>query len=577
MGGFIVGIKAESASSESARPGEITFETLGFQNGERLSMPDGYAILYPAQQEAKANYLRFPNGDFIGVTGNIFYKGRHNSSALAAVYEEFSRDAASLDEALGHYAIVLYKNGKLHVFSDRTGAFKIFYCQRLRRLATSFLVLASALGKPTLNHQAVYEFVTSGAVLGDDSLINEITTLPRQAMAVVENRTITISASRPALPRRDNRSREELLEEADRHLATYFDTVANTFGNNVCCSLTGGYDSRLIFAHLRRRDIKPRLILYQYVDNDPNATVAAHIAKGEGCDIDIIHPEDELRIEPSEFPEIVRRNFLSTDGYLYPGIFDNGIEQRERKARTANGTVFLHGSGGEVFRNFFHLPDRSFSAMQVVQTMYGKFDPRICGPMFDKAKYRHAVAGKMKQLICHDAPSYDRQTVEWLYPNFRGRSWFGRESTINNWFGASLMPFYDLKVTDFGASIPVGEKYSGSFEAELIARAHPRMASYMSEYGHSFMGRPPLSTRWKDRLKTAIPPAFRPLLYAINERRRRMPSYRYLEPAYTGGVFAIGIYCTTSLFNPRFMTNIHQRSRMLTVEYLAQRLNVLLQ
>jgi len=528
--------------------------------------------VYPSGVETATQHVSLENGDFIALAGTVIFQNRLNEKALSAIYDSFNGDPAVLDSAHGHFALAIYKYGVLSVFTDRIGAFKLFYAPSARTLSTSFLTLATALPHTDLDLQAVHEYVLSGATLGDATLLKQVTTLPSRAMAIMsDGQPIRINTFPLRLPVRSDRPRAELLVATEKHLDRFFDSVTQVFGDRILCALTGGYDTRLILAHLLRRGLKPRLLIYDEYNED--VRISKRIAAEEGMNLEVIDPDVLGPIPLDQFTELVHENYLNQDGYHFEGLFNAGLERTERRARVVNSTAYLHGGGGEIFRNFFKLPDRPLRTREVVQAMYAKYDPRVCASTFDRRGYEDAITAKIDGLLGTHLEMLDRQVVEWLYPNFRCRAWFGRDTSLNNAAGASLMPFYELEVTEFAATIPVDEKRWGTFEAELILRANPRIAAYPSQYGHDFASAVPLRRRLIENLQCATPPSLRPLLYALRERRHNVPS-PYLSASYRRAVFGNEIHPVLCLFNFDHPADPLVRSRILTVAYLARSLGI---
>ena len=192
----------------------------------------------------------------------------------------------------------------------------------------------------------------NGVVSGNDTLFNEVKLAPIQATIVAGPHALEII--RP--PRRvtrmfASRGRDASLRESIALLDRYFSAVARSFGDRVRCALSGGYDSRLILAFLRRHGIKPSLYVYGRA-GDRDVRLAAEIARRESFPIDAIDKDDRPDIPATEFIETARRNFLATDGYGYAGIFHNGAETEEMARRVLGDAIAIHGGGGEIFRNF---------------------------------------------------------------------------------------------------------------------------------------------------------------------------------------------------------------------------------
>src|SRR5439155_21540411 len=97
-------------------------------------------------------------------------------------------------------------------------------------------------------------------------------------------------------------------------LDRYFAAVVASFGDRVTCALSGGYDSRLILALLRRHGINPRVYVYG-PPGDKDVKLARAIAEGEGFALEIVDKDKQLTFSPGEFAAVAEENFLASDGY----------------------------------------------------------------------------------------------------------------------------------------------------------------------------------------------------------------------------------------------------------------------
>jgi hypothetical protein len=353
-------------------------------------------------------------------------------------------------------------------------------------------------------------------------------------------------------------------------LDCYFAGVAKSFGDRVTCALSGGYDSRLILAMLRRHGISPRVYVYG-PPGDKDVCLARAIAEGEGFALEIVDKDKQLAFGPSEFGAVASDNFLASDGYTWSGIFTNGAERAQRASRVGGNALALNGGGGEIWRNFFYLLDRTYSPREILWSFYSQFDPETCTPSFDEEAYFRTLEEKLVALIGYPHPALPRPLVEWLYHHFRCRSWDGRINNINNTYGYVALPFLERPLTEHASVIPIGWKNHGAYEAELIRRADPRLASYPSGYGHDFSGPPPLTRRLADYGTYLRPPWLRRFVYRVKHRVRRageLPDYLHKE--YRDAALPGGVQVMNELFQLDRVSDPAQMARILTLEYLVR-------
>ena len=570
MGGFVlihtVAGEDRSATQEAAL---AVFARMGMP-APRLLRGENYILaVYPKRQAQEPALQEFTDGDFVYTCGTLIYESMVGIPAAAAFYRDCGRQTAPRDQAAGHYAVILRKDRQTAVIPDSLGGFLVFYDEARRIASSSFLAVASALDRVTLGTQGACEYVFNGVVSGNATVFDEVLVAPVNAWITVGEQRFEIRHNPPPLPTAvSTEAFEATVERSIQLLDHYFSMVAQCFGDRVTCALSGGYDSRLILALLRRHGISPRVYVYG-APNDKDVCLARAIAEGEGFALEIVDKDKQLTFTSGEFAAVADENFLASDGYTWSGIFSNGAERDQRASRVSGNALALNGGGGEIWRNFFYLPDRSYTPREIMWSFYSQFDPETCTPAFDQEAYYRHLEGKLEALVGGPCPMLPRPVVEWLYHYFRCRAWDGRINNINNAFGYVALPFLEPKVTEHASAIPIGWKNHGAYEAELIRRADPRLATYLSGYGHDFSGPPPLLRRLADYGTYLRPPWLRRLAYRVKNRVRRpgeLPDY--LRQEYRDAALPGGVQVMTKLFQLDRIGDPAQTTRILTLEYL---------
>jgi asparagine synthase (glutamine-hydrolysing) len=572
MGGFILVRKSERIDYKDLQAAALdSFTQRGFANPHIIST-ENYVLLAFAKRQTSALALeRFPNGDFVFACGTLLYDGKVGKAAASAFYEDYDGPPGPRERAMGHYAVILRKNGLTEIIPDSFGGYHI-YCDSGMHIATSsFLAAAASLKRLTFSAQSAYEYVFNGVVSGDATLFEEIILAPVGSTISVQQQKMQFTKYPLRIPQTVSHTNfEASITHTMEILDRYFSSVAESFGDSINCALTGGYDSRLILALLRRHGVRPRLYLYgSSVGED--VRLAHAIAKGENLPLDVTDKTQRPIWRPDEFAAIAHQNFLSADGYIWEGIFDNGAESELRALRVNQGRIVLNGGGGEILRNFFYLPDRRYTPREFLWSFYSRFDPRSCTELFDEDDYFHKLELKIGLLTGHCFSSFPRPTVEWLYHNFRCRSWDGRVNTINSSFGYTSLPFLERPLTEHASTIPIEWKNHGAYEAELVRRADKRLAAYPSSYGHDFNGPPPLFRRLADYGTYLRPTWLRRFSYRVQHRMKcYAASSVYLERPYVDAVLPRGAQITPRLFRLERVADPQQMARILTLEYLVQ-------
>jgi asparagine synthase (glutamine-hydrolysing) len=403
-------------------------------------------------------------------------------------------------------------------------------------------------------------------------VLQEVRLFPDRAVAVFDDFAHRVLQRPAILPARRTYSN---LDDAAEHcvalLRSRFRSVKNHW-REIDTALTGGFDSRFMFALTRDAGLNARVHVYGRTF-DPDVRCAQGIAVGEAFRLE--HEDKSLTPlpEPGAFAEIVEANCLAFDGYPPDGIFDNATDLAARQRRVTGGALMLNGGGGEIFRNFFYLPDRPFSALEIAWTFYCQFDPRTCTERFDEEEYLEGVAAQIAERVDARGERLSRQEVEAVYPLFRCSYWMGRNNSINNRLGYAWTPFIDPAVISAALAVPLSYKNLGRLEGRMIAIVDPALARYDSVYGRSFDQEPGLRERVEGWAGRARPPLLRRYAYRLH-RRTASPWTGVLARALLEQVIDLRFPVMRTYFAiDRIADPVHVR-RICTLEHLFGRLGV---
>lgn len=572
-GFFLLCTKPGEDKTRETRLLQQAFSELGFSSPVIVSTETCIVAAYPAFQSRSVGVKRYPNGDFIFVCGTCLSERGVGVAAAACLSEAVEESPPREDELMGHYAIVFQKNGDTRIKLDRFGGYHLFYNLDAGIVSSSFYAICSALDRLTLSQQSACEYVFNGVVSGDATLFSEVALSPIQATIVAGSAGLEVLRPKLRVSRTYNsQERNASLDESIGLLDRYFAAAVRSFGDRVNCALSGGYDSRLILAFLRRHGAKPRVYVY---GSRPEKDVrfALEIARRENFALDVIDKSERPIIPPAAFAETARRNFLAVDGYGYGGIFHNGAEIGESARRVHGNAIAFNGGGGEIFRNFFYLPDRAYTIREILWSFYSRFDPAACTAVFDSTSYYDGLEKKVMNLLGSDERLLQRPTVEWLYHSFRCRAWDGKVDSIASRYGCTAMPYLERTITEHASGLRLAWKNHGAYEAELIRRIDRRLASYPSIYGHDFSGPPPPSRRFADYATYLRPPWLRRFAYRLRHVRRAPADWPgYLACPYREAVLPGGVMILGRLFRLNRVRDDEQFARILSLEYALGRL-----
>ena len=443
-------------------------------------------------------------------------------------------------------------------------------------LTNSFLAMLELCTRRVFDIQACYEYVCNGAVFGSRTLVEDVAALSANTVLSVAGdetkilyRPSPITNEVPDVP-------QTLDAIADYHcgrLEQVFEPIARNYGDLIRLSFSGGFDSRLMLAMLIKHGAKPTLFVYGRED-DEDLRIARTISKAEGLSLECINKGATPVPDPEAFIEETEKNLFAFDGWKVESpLFDFGEDCEDRLKRHLDGQIPLNGSLGEIYRNFFYMPDRPSSTGAVVSTFYSQYNPKAFTQRFDETEYRSAMQAAMREAIGAESDKLERSQVEELYPKFRGRFWTGRDAQINQRFGTMFFPYLEPAAISNTAKIPIRFKDLGFLQGRMIARINPRLADYPSDYGFPLDGPRPLTYRLKTFLGTQRPPSLRKLSFRITHRRQE-PRTGPLSPTYLSKVIDLEFPIMRALFDIERVNSANQYGLIATLEYLGQRFNL---
>ena len=167
-------------------------------------------------------------------------------------------------------------------------------------------------------------------------------------------------------------------------------------------------------------------------------------------------------------------------------------------------SIRLNGGAGEIFRNFWKLPDRSMTIDEFVSKVFGfrnldRFSAFTT--LFDRNSFLEVLGKKIKIMLQTASDHLSRAQIESIYTSMRSKYWMGPTTVADNLFSHALTPFSEPKFTIPSAHIPLKYKHTGLLEAAIINHLDPKLASYPSIYGFNFSDSIPKKHMFFDFIK----------------------------------------------------------------------------
>ena len=458
--------------------------------------------------------------------GPLWYRGLFGNEALRRLIEEADSPARIDESALrGNFALFLRRGERAWLLNDALGFVRIHAGGDGRFHSTSWLAARAYGGYSDIDEAAAIEYVLLGASHSDRTVARGVTTLEL-------GHGLDLATRRPWRRFEHGLGRggpppaslDAAVEHLAAHLHTVFGEVAAAFPGRTAAALSGGFDSRLVLAGLLAHGERPRLFVYGD-EGSADVRIARQVAQAQGLPITVVDKDAGNRALPEPDREALVRSALFLDGLPNDGIHDPGADRHTRLAQSAGGFVALNGGGGEIFRNFFHLPEGRFRTRHIVEAFYRGFDARVFRRAGGLAAYRDGLAASMGRVVDIASATADgaaralsRPETELVYPLFRCHFWMGLNNGTALRHGWFATPLVDLELVRAASVLPLAWKNAGALEARLIAALHAGVASQPSSYGFRFADGPGPRARWAEWVHGRRPVALRPLINAVRRR-----------------------------------------------------------
>lgn len=572
MAGWFVCRKNDEAQQRLATA-ERQFTAHGFGSLRRVETPTHTALVAGHIHPGPTVTFAQAGDDFIAVAGTLFYDGEASEAALLRLLRDLTLPFNQWERVTGHFALLAAKAGRLFLLNDYFGAFHVYTTPGHEVVTTSFLSAAQSLPRVSFEPQGVYEFAFNATPLGESTVLREVAKLsPFEQLELGE--TVTVHGVAKGLNASFDPAAADAQQQADR-LRDLFAAPLKTFGDNIQCPLSGGFDSRLVLALLLDAGVKPHVYVYG-TPGDEDVSVATAIGKAEGFEVEVFNKAAYAKVDPDQFAEIVRHNFHEMDGVpIDGGLFDNGGNSVARHNRARGGALAVSGAAGEIFRNYFYLRDRPFQSRDILYAFYSGFDPEDCTEAFNEASYFDVMDAKLRRALGNQTGTLSRAEVESAYPLFRCPAFFGREISLVGRFGGYFMPFFEYNMVRHTIGIPVSARNHGAFQSRLLATIHPRLAGYMSAYGHSFTEPASLGHRLSEAVSLYRPPWLRRYGWRMKQAIKGRPSLAptgYMAPDYLGRVIDLDFPAMRRFFRMEHVADLTLYRRIATLEHLAGQL-----
>ncbi len=573
MGDFVI-YQKDKYNGEAHEAILKTLAAQGSKNPKVIENDSYNILLYEKALSPVTNYTENKLGDFCASSGCFFYQGKNGKDALDRYLDDFDHDQFAPENVMGVFTLIIKKAGRLFLITDPMGASRVFHNATMTLWSSSFLAIAENIPGLTADAQGIYEYCFQETNYVESTPFNEIKMADSFSIFEFEKNSVRKLPKKLSVNfEQTTQTYDDLIEEHATLLQSQMNHVVAAYGDKIATALSGGYDSRLMLSLLLNNEITPNVYVYGS-DASPDVTVAKRIAAGEGFKINHINKAKHPKPEPDQYADIVKDTFYALDGYPNEGIFDFGANMMTRRERAKNGTLVLNGGGGEIYRNFFYLPNRSYTVENLLDVFYSRYATSFCTERFSENIYRDTLKRKIIKAIGLTSEKMSRRQLEYAYPAFRLRYWTSKDNSNNNRLGAFLTPFICYETIMATLKMPLNYKTHGRFQGDLINRINPKLAAYPSDYGYKFSEPVPFSKKIKNNMSIYRPIWLRRRSYSIQHKLAKLNKPETIGDHYLPSILPNGTLYMDQFFRVSDIKDAALLGRVLTLEYLFSHLGV---
>lgn len=487
----------------------------------------------------KKNYV-------IGI-GTFFYKRKYGLDALKEIYNDYLSGENVFGKIKGHFNFILFIDGKLYVITDKTGLFHSYvaYEKNDIYISNSFLAIAEVLDNLTVSSQALMEFAITEAVYGGKTFFKEINHLESGIIFQVNKEFKKEKYFSPSY--KENYSIEEVFNDIENYFEIFKKNDADL---KITADLSAGYDTRLVNAILKHKNIKYTPNVNTNETDPSDIRIAREIAKSESKKL----AEYQTQIEKYDYKSLIKEAFFSLEASrdlfraAYSPIF---FDQKSKDFQ-----LIIGGYGGELYRENKYIGINSLNAL--IESQYSCF-PLIFG---NYKKYKNNLSKELKKEF-KLKKRITKKDIEKIYYFNRMRYWGGSRITYFNQYAYRIHPLFDFELASFLFDIPAKEKINAKLQKILIDKFDHKLASYTSNYGYNFIYKPSPKNGIKNlynilrnkliiTLRTIAPP-----IYILIQKKKLGRNYNpfYLKKEFIGTIIGTEDLMITKYLqlNPKYI------------------------
>lgn len=402
------------------------------------------------------------------------------------------------NDLVGEFVIAILdsRNNQLVVITDRYGRRPLYYTQEGDNLVFASeirAILTVPDFTPKVDESAIAQFMTFGYILGEQTLLTNVTMLPPAGILRYDLDNGTLDISRYwSFSENLSPSVESDSIQLERITDTFRSAVNERLSDTQTAwlSLSGGMDSRAIAAVVNRSQYKVKAVT-SGIRGGYDRIVTSRIAATIGCEhVFYEFEEQEMLRSASLVTDLIRESIAWTDGMR--GTSSGAMTAfSARQRRERNLEIVLTGHGGEIAKldkayNLSLKGDQDLKSIAndpvhwAFTRMHRANAPRIDKTTLFRGALKDAVKEEPKNCLANiidnlgqDIPA--AQLVSFLFVNelYRKRALYAL--SVHRAYTEIRLPFYDDDFLQAVIGAPLHLRSNYTLHRHIINRSKPEL------------------------------------------------------------------------------------------------------
>lgn len=415
------------------------------------------------------------------MNSNIYYRGivwvrgkkagRESIEYLVEKYLETGK--IPYIEIFGAFSCIIQESdGKAILFTDNSNMHCFFIGDKA--IGTNFLEVAKENGAESFDMDSLCEFISLGGVYFGKTLLSGVN-LTENDKSYIYNKG-QISIVEKGIGGIDGESSITDVNE-------FFQEMAYALSeSNVTLSLTGGYDSRMVFACLNNY-IPIATFISGDDDTGSDFVVSQKVASVAGIEQEIIRMK-----KPDISEDYIKHLFEYAQGvvpFLNDGYMRVSNFIQERADREYN--CYLTGDGGVMHKDWWWMQDIPFYRKKHtdVRRFYFQRINYISSEISYGVELKESFDNLDKRMISgiNDlSKSMNTQSYDSFYYNLNGRKIVLQYNTHSSVL-SSYAPLWELELVRYSYHLPRKKRFFYNSIRDITTKANPDVAKIPTGYG----------------------------------------------------------------------------------------------